>query len=258
MDHPRRRMARWLIALALTGLLPASPATAQVVSGRVLEDGTNRPVDGALVSLVDTRGDTKVQTLADAAGRFSIAPKKAGEYIVQAERIGYETMRSPLFAMTPEGAVEMDLVMDPQPIGLEGLEVTTESEAVELLRSIGHTPEGLGARWIDREKIEKVRTALRPTDVIKWQALPGVRVRVFGAGVRNGSALLEPLCVESLRYGHPGCALTVLNGVVVDPVEVNQLHPDVIESIAVLEPEDAATLYGTQGGNGAILIWTRR
>jgi hypothetical protein len=245
-------MARWLIALALTGLLPASPATAQVVSGRVLEDGTNRPVDGALVSLVDTRGDTKVQTLADAAGRFSIAPKKAGDYIIQAERIGYETMRSPLFAMTPEGAVEMDLVMELQPIGLEGFEVTTESEAVTLLRSIGHTPDELGARWIDRAKIEKVRTALRPTDVIKWQAIPGVRVRVY-----SGSAVLEPLCVESLRFGHPGCALTVLNGVVVDPVEVNQLDPGIIEAMAVLSPADAATLYGTQGGNGAVLIWTR-
>jgi hypothetical protein len=48
-----------------------------------------------------------------------------------------------------------------------------------------------------------------------------------------------------------------LNGVVIDPVEINQIDPAMIESIAVLSPVDAATLYGTRGGNGAVLVWLR-
>jgi hypothetical protein len=50
----------------------------------------------------------------------------------------------------------------------------------------------------------------------------------------------------------------VLNGVVIDPVEANQMDPEAIEAIAVLSPMDATTLYGTVGGSGAVLIWTRR
>ena len=207
---------------------------------------------GAAVSLVDAKGKRQVQVMADSLGRYSLSPKESGDYMVEAERLGYETTRSPLFSMKLEGAVSLDLTMQPRPIGLEGFEVQTESEAVRTLRSYGHTPTGLGARWIDRKKIEAVKSALRLTDVIRWQAIPGIHVRVVNASPSN-----EPLCVETLRSGHPGCALTVLNGIVVDPVDVNQLDPGLIEAIAVLSPRDAATLFGTRGGNGAVLIWTR-
>jgi len=240
------------VALAAIEVCAPHACVGQAISGRVLEEGSNRPVEGAAVSLVDRRGDTKVQVLADSAGRFIIAPRQPGEYRLVAERLGYRPMASPLLALKLEGNVELDLVVEAEPIGIEGLEVSTESEAVRVLRSYGHTPDGLGPRWIDREKIEKVRSALRVADVIRWQAIPGVRVRV---GNMNPS--MEPLCVESLRRGHPGCALTVLNGVIIDPVEVNQIDPSMLESIAVLSPVDATTLFGTRGGNGAVLVWLR-
>ena len=124
-------------------------------------------------------------------------------------------------ALESEGDIALDLMLVPEPIGIEGIEVSTESEAGRVLRRYGHTPDGLGARWIDRERIEKVRSALRIADVIRWQGIPGVRVRVG-----NVNPSMEPLCVESLRRGHPGCALTVLNGVVIDPVEGQSDRPE--------------------------------
>lgn len=258
-SNGQRGMNRWpkqsnpsLIALFLVGALVPGVCAGQSLSARVLEEGSGRPVAGAAVSLVDRTGETRVQVLTDSLGRFFLAPPKAGEYRLVAERLGYRRTQSPLLALKLEGVVELDLVMDPEPIGLEGLEVSTESEAVRVLRSYGHTPADLGPRWIDRKKIEKVRSALRLTDVIRWQAIPGVHVRVV-----NTSPGMEPLCVETLRSGHPGCALTVLNGVIIDPVEVNQLDPGMVESIAVLSPIHAATLFGTRGGNGAVLVWTR-
>jgi len=251
MNQEPRHFLSGVIVVLLGVCLPCVCA-GQSISGRVLEESSGRPVAGAAVSLVDRSGKTKVQVLADSVGQFLVAPPQAGDYRLLAERLGCRSTLSPLLSLKLEGTVELDLIVDPEPIGLEGLEVSTESEAVRSLRSYGHTPAELGSRWIDRKKIEAVRSALRPSDVIRWQGIAGIHVRVS-----NASPALEPLCVETLRSGHPGCALTVLNGVIVDPVEVNQLDPSAIESIAVLSPVDAATLFGTRGGNGAVLVWMR-
>jgi hypothetical protein len=250
---------RCLVALALACLpLPAPLAAFQTLQGRVVEEGRDVPVPGAQVTLLDRGGDRRARALADSLGRFTLAPPEAGEYVIEVVRVGYETTRSPLLGMGTEGTAAVDLEMRPVPIGLEGLEVTVEREASDLLRRIGHTPLSLGARWIDRAEIERRRTALRPSDVIRWQAIPGLYLPVT-----NTSPSLEPLCVTTQRAGTvrsaiPPCAITLLNGVKIDPVEVNQLGPDDIEAIAVLSPVDATTLYGTDGGAGAVLIWTRR
>lgn len=237
---------------ALLAVLLPLAVGAQTIVGTVLEEGSDRPVGSALVSLVGAHGRRTAEALSDAAGRFSLKPGSEGEYVIVASRLGYEEFRSPLLALTREGSVEMDLLMRAMPLGLEGLEVSVESAAVELLRSVGHTPSGLGRRWIDRHKIESVTSALRLEDVIRWQGIPGVLVEYF-----NQSPALSPLCVKSTHAGRAPCALTVLNGVVIDPIEVNQLDPHSIEAIAVLSPSDATTLYGTAASGGAVLIWLR-
>jgi hypothetical protein len=233
-------------------------AAAQTVTGRVLEDGRGTAIAGARVSLLDRNGKRQAETMSDSVGRFALAPPRAGEFILAADRLGYETMRSPLLAMKGEGTVQLDLLMQLQPIGLEGFEVSVEAELIRELRTLGHSPASLGRRWIRREDIEAVKTAVRAADVIRWRAIPGVYLPVT-----NVSPALEPLCVttqraSTVRSAIPPCAITVLNGVVIDPVEANQMDPEAIEAIAVLSPMDATTLYGTVGGSGAVLIWTRR
>ena len=42
------------------------------------------------------------------------------------------------------------------------------------------------------------------------------------------------------------------------PGDLNQLDPNEIENISVLKDAAAAAVYGVQGGNGVVLITTRR
>jgi hypothetical protein len=245
-------LATWVCAGAPAG------AGAQTISGRVLEEGRGTPVSGARVLLLNRDEKRQAETLADSLGRFVIAPPRDGEFVLAAERLGYETARTPLLALTRAGTAQLDLTMRAQPIGLEGFEVSVEPELVRELRTLGHTPESLGRRWISRQDIEAVRAAVRTSDVIRWRSIPGVYLPVT-----NQSPMVEPLCVTTQRAGNlrsaiPPCAITVLNGMRVDPVEANQMDPSSIEAIAVLSPMDATTLFGTQGGGGAVLIWTRR
>ncbi len=177
----------------------------------MLEDGRDTPVPGALVSLLDREGERRAEALSGVDGRFVLAPPDAGEYVVEAVRLGYEPTRSPLFAMKTEGSVPFDILMTPEPLGLPGLEVTVEAEAEELLRNFGASPVTLGNRWIDREKIEHMVTPGMAKDVIRWQGIAGVTVVEY-----DDSPLGGPLCVVFSRRDRQ-CALTVLNGAVVLP-----------------------------------------
>lgn len=237
-------LAAVLFAIAL---LPAA-AAAQVLTGRVLEDGRETPVAGAAVALLDADGSVRVRTESDALGRFTLTPPEAGEFMLEAQRLGYRTTRSPLLALTVDGAASLDLVMTPQPIGLEGFEVTTERPPEELLAPYGLRREELGRRWIDRETIDAMEMPGSAGDVVAWQGLAGVAVDyVDGA---NGA-----LCVRLRASGR--CAITFLNGVHIDSVTAQSLDPHSLEAVAVLRPYEAAQFFGTLAPGGAVLLWTR-
>ncbi len=50
----------------------------------------------------------------------------------------------------------------------------------------------------------------------------------------------------------------MLNGVPIPGLQALDVDPETIESMAVLNPTEATVYYGTLGGAGAVLVWTRR
>jgi len=247
------------MALALCALAAGVQSVrAQTVHGRVLDNARESPVSGAVVRLLNEKNDEKAHALADSLGRFAIAPPKDGTYVLEAVRLGYETTRSPLFAMHVGGdPVPVDLMMTPVPLGLKGLEVTVEQRAEELLAPMGLSPAQLGNRWIDRDFIESVQVTSDIGSAIRWKGVPGAYV-INGDNAPGGQPVF---CVELQRGRTSGgnrCALLVLNGAVVSQEQIALMDPDGFEAVAVLEPTEATTFYGTQGGGGAILMWTKR
>jgi hypothetical protein len=118
-------------------------AGAQTLVGRVVEEGRETPVTGALVSLVDRDGEPGPRTITDSLGQFVLTPRRDGEYVVEVTRLGYETTRSPLFAMTVEGSVSLDLVMHPLPLGLgraRGVGGRRSGGVVEAVRTYADEP----------------------------------------------------------------------------------------------------------------------
>jgi len=253
MPTPNARSFWWppsvaALLLGLVLLLPTS-SQAQTLVGSVLEEGRNTPVAGATVSLVDQSGEPRAVVTSDSLGRCQLTPPEVGEYVVEAVALGYAATSSPLFAMTLDGSVPFDLMMRPNPIGLEGLEV--EVEAIEVvatpfLQNFGHTPATLGNRWINRAEIESMNTPGLTKDIIRRQNIAGIWVEE-----------LAPFCLKFSRRIRK-CALTVLDGMVVPAGVAYDLDTRDIEAIAVMTPIDAATFYGTQAGGGAVVIWTRR
>lgn len=261
MPAPLRRCRPGALVLSLLFLAGgALDAGAQTLVGRTVEDGRDVAVGGALVVLLDRDLDERARAVADAAGRFRLTPPADGEYYLQATRLGYEPTRSPLLALAAEGEASIDLVMRARPIGIEGLEVEVAAVANRMLTPYGLSVEQLGNRWIDRADIDAIAVKNDAAHVIQWANIAGITMPRPENMVPGSDDL--GLCV-SFRRGAMGngtqrCALNVLDGQVVSSQIAWMLDPDAIEGIAVLQPVEAAQLYGEAGGAGAVLIWTRR
>ena len=231
----------------------ASPpdAAAQTILGRVLDQVNEAPVGGVIVRLIQRDGEERLRALTDSAGRFVIAPPEAGEYILATERFGYVETRSPLIGLRMEGEAPLELMISPEPVGLAGLDVSVEELAAEELSQMGLSPNQLGNRWINRADIDAMQMPGLAKDVIRWQNIAGVFIDEYDA---TDDA---PLCVRFVRRSRQ-CAITVIDGIVVPAEQAYGLVASNVEAIAILDPTDATTFYGTAGGGGAVLFWSRR
>jgi hypothetical protein len=245
----------------LTALLLGTPglAHAQTILGRVLDDINEEGVGGVVVSLIARSGEERVRVLTDEAGAFVLAPLEAGEYILVTQAFGYLETRSPLLAMVLEGEAPLELMVSPEPIGLEGLEISVEEVAAEQLSIMGLSANVLGRRWISEAQIQAIQVKRDMGTILENTAQSGVRI-VRPENLTMGSENMG-LCVSMQRArranGSNTCALVVLNGVPISGVQALNIDTEAIETMAVLIPTEAVTQYGTLGGSGAVLVWTR-
>jgi hypothetical protein len=256
----RARPRRILHSLALLALALPAPVCGQTILGRVLDQFSEQPVDGVIVSLVARTGEARATALSDSTGRFVLSPPTAGEYLLVTERFGYLETRSPLLSLTTEGEAPLDLMVAPAPIGLEGLEISVEERAAEELDRMGVSVNALGNRWIDKAQIDAIPVKRDMGTILERAAQAGIRVS-RPENLTMGSDDIG-LCVAFLRVrradGGGRCALVVLNGVPMSGPGALDIDPYSIEGIALLEPLEAAVQYGTLAGAGAVLVWTTR
>lgn len=250
----RKAVSFCLTLLAVLGFT-APRAASQTLVISLRDETRSGPVGGASVELLTQSGKSVRQVLSDDGGKVVIPAPEAGDYYIQATRIGYDDFRSPLLALTAEGSADLELLLRPQPIGLEGLDVTAEAQGRELLAPLGLKKVELGNRFVDRAKIEAVGMTGQTADILRWQNIAGLQVNVIDS---VGHQILCVTLRQQSAKALGNCALPVLNGAVVSREFAATLVANDIESMAVLRPMEATTLYGTVAGSGAVLIWTRR
>jgi len=88
---PPSRLATSLALLFLT----TSVARGQVLRGSVNAEGTGAPLRGAVVTLLDARGNpADRRVLTDTDGAFAMRAPSAGTWIIEARAIGYSPKRT--------------------------------------------------------------------------------------------------------------------------------------------------------------------
>lgn len=249
---------RYVMAALCLALAPG-PVAAQTILGRVLDQVNEEPVSGVLITLITASGEQRLRSMTDVTGRFRLTPPESGEYRLSTERFGYYETISPLIALGIEGEAPLELMIVPQPVGIEGVDVTVEERAEVELDLLGLTPTRLGNRWIGPDRINAIPVKRDLGAILENTAQAGVRI-MRPNNVNLGDNM--GLCVSFNRVvtadGGGVCALIVVNGIVTNGISALDIDANSVESMAVLDPIEASTFYGTDAGGGAILVWTTR
>jgi hypothetical protein len=152
--QPLPRALAAVLAAALGAALAAVPAVGQAVAGRVTSQDDGRPVQGAFVVLFGEAGARESAVITDLDGRYLLRAGRPGRYALQVERIGFETVRSPLLELGTATA-EYAFVVATRAIALPAITVELAGRGCARM---GEGPE-VQALW------DEIRKAL---DVARW------------------------------------------------------------------------------------------
>lgn len=108
-----------MAALALAAAI--RPIQAQSLRGQVVEQGTNRPIEAAMISLIDEAGERVGSAWSDVSGRFFLRAPAPGTYTLRVGRIGYETATSPVLELAAGQTLDYRMEVPMQPITLAEL-----------------------------------------------------------------------------------------------------------------------------------------
>lgn len=114
------------LAAALGVVAVAGPAGAQVITGTLVEETTGAPVDGAMISAVDSLERTRDATLTDRDGDFRLDGLAAGRYVLRADRIGHESSYSDTLTLADSDTARVRMTARVEAVRLAGIEVEGE------------------------------------------------------------------------------------------------------------------------------------
>jgi TonB-dependent SusC/RagA subfamily outer membrane receptor len=264
--NPIRRRGASFIGGLVAVLFWASPGVAQTgtVTGTVVDRSTNLPLNGVQVSVVGTnRGG-----LTDGRGRFVIPSVPAGQQTVEAVFIGYRTGQEQV-TVTAGGTTTVEFDLSIAAVSLDEVIVTGTAGAVERRQL------GASVASVDVNKVQETVPVADVGQVLQAR-IPGVRSigNVGGVGasrdlrIRGTSSFSlgqrPVIYVDGVRidtrqteWGEtPGSCCSFSGGAGED--RLGDINPNDIERIEVIKGPAAGTLFGSEGSNGVIQIFTKK
>ena len=239
----------WLTGLLLFAVL-RSYSQDKTLTGRVV-DQLGQPVTGAVISVLHEKGIA----LSKEDGSFTIAPADLANDTLQVTNVGYAPQQ---IAINGRTSIQVQLVQKSKDLNdvvvISALGLTKKLNAVTYSQQSVDVDQMTEARDVNITNMLSGKVAgLQVTNT----GQPGSSSRVVIRGPKSITGNNQPLWVvdgvpiannmgdtrgDNLDYG---------NG-------AQDLNPDDIASIEVLEGPNAAALYGSDAANGAILITTKR
>jgi len=243
--------SRKMQAVLLVGLLCVMPrlsrAQTGTVRGRVVAQGTVRPLPEARVTVVGSPGKGAVT---DGSGRFSISGLVGTTAILTVRFLGYR----PVTDTVRVGASDVQIALSEAALNLNAVVVSGTGTGAQK-RELGTSVATINAADVlavsNVPTVQGLLDGRAPgVDVIptSGQVGAGPQIRVRGVGTFSLSS--SPLIyVDGIRVDNDETGIVSRFG---------DISPDEIASIEVLKGPAAATLYGTAAARGVINIITKR
>ncbi len=251
------RLASTGLALAALAVF-AVPAYAQTgeISGRVVDAGTNEPIEGAQVVLVGST--TQARSRSD--GLYNLVNVPVGTHYVRAAIIGYATMTAEV-NVGPGLTTTVDFTLNQSVISLDAMVVTGTPGEVSR-REIGNTISTVSSSEFEKLPTPTVSSILQGTatgvTVMDASGQVGAGKRIRLRGINSIEMGNQPLIyIDGIR---------MTNREIPDDDEtgnqtqrpMDDINPEDIDRVEVIKGAAATTLYGTQASAGVIQIFTKR
>ena len=251
---------RLVLAVCAAFLVNAAPLLAQqagTVTGQVTNATSGRELSGVQVSIVGSG----LGTLTGNNGRFLIPNVPAGPVTVRADMIGFGVGEVQV-TVEPGGTALADFVLTERAISLDEI-VVTGSGAETARRKLGNSISTVNA-------VDVVRSApITSVDQLIQGRSAGVAMNLASGTVGLGGMIRIRGMTSVSLSGDP---VVYIDGIRVDAshdqsgvwfggMDISRLQdisPSEIDRIEIVKGSAASTLYGTQGANGVIQIFTKR
>jgi TonB-linked SusC/RagA family outer membrane protein len=208
---------------------PKTNVQTKTVNGTVVAQSDNQPLPGVTVMIKGTATGTST----DFDGNFSITVPNA-QTILVFSYVGFKPLEVVVGNQTQ---INVSLTEDTE--HLDEVVVTALGIKREE-KSLGYAVQEVSGEQIQAVKVVDVAT--------------GLTGKVAGLWIQNSTEFNESPDIF-LRGETP---LIVIDGVPFGNMSLNDVSQDDIESINVLKGATASALYGARGGNGAIMITTKK
>jgi TonB-linked SusC/RagA family outer membrane protein len=262
LSHVYRKVGLGIAAVGVILSASVPPVFAQqaagvgTVEGTVRENGTNRPVEGAQVTIVGTTLGTYSNNLG--VYRIQNVPARPAE--VRARFVGFAPAVRPVTVEAGQ-TVTVNFDLAQSALQLDQV-VTTGTGGAVAVKKLGNT-----VATIEPPKFAPISSTSellqgREAGVV---GLPsggisgeGTRIRIRGNASLSQSN--EPMVfVDGVRINSSGgytANIGSLSGG--SPSRLDDIDPTSIERVEILKGAAAATLFGTEASNGVIQIFTKR
>lgn len=234
---------------------------AQVLSGVVLEAGTDRPIPFAEVTILGDTGGVAVETLSDGTGEFTARLTRAGRYQVYAVRLGYYSAVSGFTYLARGEGISVAVRLQPKPLETDSLtvEVSSRMPPLERVGFYDRMRAGIGS-FYSRLDIRSMRGMRNIATVIR--EAPGVRLSTdqFGKDRVTLRTALGGSCLPAL----------ILDGVGISPPWEDIVELEDLDGVEVYArpTQVPARFYGlvpfrnarssSSAQCGLVVAWTRQ
>ena len=232
----------WLV-LATFGTTQAVAQTAAVISGRVVSERGDA-LSGATIIVANTNFGAS----SSSSGAYSItieASSARGQQVTLTARyLGYRATTRTI-TLTP-GNQEQNFELRPDPLRLDELVVTGVSEATSA-KKLTFAMGRVGAERLQEvpgtSALQALQGKVSGVRLLPTSAQPGGEVAIRLRGATSISGRQDPLYI--------------IDGVIT-PYGLADVAAEDIEKIEVIKGAAASSLYGSNGANGVVQIFTKR
>ncbi|TJZ59922.1 TonB-dependent receptor [Sphingobacterium olei] len=229
-------MKRLLLITLTLWVSIASFAQDRQITGSVVEKGTGLALQGVSILL---RG-TQIATTTDGKGQFALRIRDTGMVELEFKNIGFVTQIVPV-----EGNEPLTIELVNEEAGLDEVVVIGYGAATSIKDLTGSVA-SVSGKTLARVPVSSAAEALQGkaagVQVTMADGAPGAEINIR---IRGGTSVTQS-----------NAPLFIVDGFPVS--NINDIPPTDILSIDILKDASLTAIYGARGGNGVVVVTTKR